>query len=113
MKQRVELGNNFPLESRQVGSSDVKYRFDKNLKWESPLTGKKSDTLKMKDIEKAMGQLEKIVEDLESGELSLEKSIDKFESGVELYKNCRSLLDQAEKKINKLTESLKEVPLEE
>lgn len=77
------------------------------------MSGKKSDTLKMKDIEKAMGQLEKIVGELESGDLSLEKSIDKFETGVELYKDCRTLLNQAEKKIQKLTESLKEVPLEE
>ena len=60
-----------------------------------------------------MGDLEKIVHDLESGELSLDKSIEKFESGVGLYKNCRSLLEQAEQKIVKLTESLKEEPLEE
>lgn len=77
------------------------------------MTGKKSDNLKMKDIEKAMENLEKIVRELESGELSLDKSIEKFESGVGLYKNCRSLLEQAEKKIVKLTDSLKEVPLED
>ena len=77
------------------------------------MAGKKSDTLKLKDIEKAMGQLEEIVGELESGELSLEKSIEKFEYGVGLYKNCRSLLEQAEQKIVKLTDSLKEVPLEE
>ena len=74
---------------------------------------KTASSLKMKDIEKAMGDLEKIVHDLESGELSLDKSIEKFESGVGLYKNCRSLLEQAEQKIVKLTESLKEEPLEE
>ena len=41
------------------------------------------------DFEKYLESLEGIVKELESGELSLEKSIDSFEKGVELYKNCK------------------------
>lgn len=77
------------------------------------MTGKKHSNLKIKDIEKAMDELEKIVAELEGGELSLDKSIEKFESGVGLYKSCRTLLEQAEQKVAKLTDSLKEVPLKE
>ena len=45
---------------------------------------------------------------LENGELSLDESIKKFEDGIKLYKNCRELLDQAEKKISVLTSDLTE-----
>jgi len=64
------------------------------------------------DFEKYLESLEEIVKELESGELSLEKSIDKFEKGVELYKNCKKILNQSEKKISVLTENLKEEEFE-
>ncbi len=64
------------------------------------------------DFEKYLESLEGIVKELESGELSLEKSIDSFEKGVELYKNCKKILGQAEKKIAVLTENDKEEPFE-
>lgn len=63
------------------------------------------------DFEKYLESLEEIVKELESGELSLEKSIDRFEKGVELYKNCKKILNQSEKKISVLTENLKEEEL--
>ncbi len=60
----------------------------------------------MKDLtyEDAMNDLEKVVKDLESGELSLDESIKKFEKGMELSKHCSSLLEDAEKKITMLIE---------
>ncbi len=61
------------------------------------------------DFEKNLKELEKIVRDLESGEVNLQESLEKFEAGVELYKKCRETLGHAEKKIKILTESLKEV----
>ncbi len=64
------------------------------------------------DFEKHLEALEEIVKELESGELSLEKSIDKFEKGAELYKNCKKILNEAEKKIAVLTENLKEEEFE-
>ncbi|MEI8347645.1 MAG: exodeoxyribonuclease VII small subunit [Pseudomonadota bacterium] len=60
------------------------------------------------DFEKNLTSLEQIVKDLESGKLSLEDGLSKFESGVELYKKCKDFLSQAEKKIKLLTEDLKE-----
>jgi exodeoxyribonuclease VII small subunit len=64
------------------------------------------------DFEKYLKSLEEIVEELESKELSLEKSIEKFEKGAELYKNCKKILNEAEKKIAVLTENLKEEEFE-
>ncbi len=61
-----------------------------------------------KNFESSLENLEKVVDGLESGELSLEKSLEQFEVGVSLYKDCKEILDNAEKKISILTESLKE-----
>jgi len=61
------------------------------------------------DFETSLKELEKIVRDLESGEINLDDSIKKFEEGIELYKNCRLTLNSAEKRIKILTDSLKEI----
>ena len=61
-----------------------------------------------KNFEVSLDELEKVVDGLESGELSLEKSLEQFEVGVSLYKECKEVLDNAEKKISLLTDSLKE-----
>ena len=52
-----------------------------------------------KTFEQAMKQLEQIVQDLESGDMPLEKAIKKFEEGIELSKYCTKKLDESEKKI--------------
>ncbi|MFH2044902.1 MAG: exodeoxyribonuclease VII small subunit [Pseudomonadota bacterium] len=53
-------------------------------------------------FETAMNQLENIVNELESGNLSLEDSIKKFEEGIKLSKYCSAKLDETEKKITLL-----------
>ncbi len=71
---------------------------------------------KKKTFEAAMTNLENIVKELESGELSLEKAIKKFEEGVKYSTYCNNLLDKTEKKVSILLEdsesNLKEVPFE-
>ena len=54
-----------------------------------------------KDInfEDAMEKLEKIADELESEDLSLDTSVKKFEEGMELSKKCNEILQNAEKKI--------------
>jgi exodeoxyribonuclease VII small subunit len=64
-----------------------------------------------KNFEESLKELESIVTQLESGELTLEKSLEQFEVGTKLYKNCKDQLSVAEKKIALLTESLKEEDL--
>ncbi len=75
------------------------------------MNAKKTD-LKSQKFEKSLEKLEELVSKLESGELSLDESLEKFEIGVELYKNCKDQLSKVEKKITKLTDSLKEEPLD-
>ncbi len=55
-----------------------------------------------KSFEQAMEQLEKIVEELEAGDLPLEKAMQKFEEGMQLTKFCTRKLDDTEKKIDLL-----------
>jgi exodeoxyribonuclease VII small subunit len=57
---------------------------------------------KKKTFEDSMTQLEKIVEDLEDGDLPLETAIKKFEEGVLLSKFCVDKLDETEKKVSLL-----------
>ncbi|MBC2715606.1 MAG: exodeoxyribonuclease VII small subunit [Desulfobacteraceae bacterium] len=57
---------------------------------------------KKKTFEDSMTQLEKIVEDLEDGDLPLETAIKKFEEGVRLSKFCFDKLDETEKKVSLL-----------
>ena len=55
-----------------------------------------------KSFEKAMAELETIVQELESGNMPLEKAISKYEEGMQLSKFCTQKLDEAEKKITLL-----------
>jgi exodeoxyribonuclease VII small subunit len=67
-----------------------------------------SESSKKKNFEGTLDKLEKIVNELEGGEVSLDQSIKKFEKGIELYNECRDFLADAEQKIKVLTDSLKE-----
>ena len=60
---------------------------------------------KQLDLEKAMGELEQIVEQLESGELTLDNSLQQFEKGVKLSRECQSALTEAEQKVQILIDS--------
>lgn len=54
-------------------------------------------------FEAALGELEQVVTQLERGELKLEESLQLFERGVALTRECRSSLDSAELKVKALT----------
>ena len=55
-----------------------------------------------KTFEMAMKQLEQIVQDLEAGDMPLEKAIKKFEEGIKVSKYCSEKLDESEKRITLL-----------
>lgn len=57
------------------------------------------------DLEKALADLEALVEDLESGDLPLEKAMKKFEEGIKLTKSCQAALREAEHKVEILLKS--------
>jgi exodeoxyribonuclease VII small subunit len=53
-------------------------------------------------FEEALKQLETIAEQIERGTIGLEESIDKYEEGMALVKQCRDILSKAELKIQQL-----------
>lgn len=54
------------------------------------------------NFEESMQKLEQITKELESGELDLNGSMQKFEEGMKLSKKCNEILESAEKKITVL-----------
>jgi len=54
---------------------------------------------KAKTFETSLEELERIVRELEQGELTLEKSLELFEQGVKLSRDCQERLNQAERRI--------------
>ncbi len=55
-----------------------------------------------KTFEQSLEDLEKIVKELESGDLPLEKAIKRFEQGMALSRQCNQMLDQTERKVSQL-----------
>lgn len=56
------------------------------------------------NFEKSLGELEKLVEKMEQGDLSLEASLEHFEKGVQLSRSCQQALRAAEQKVEILME---------
>lgn len=56
------------------------------------------------NFEKALGELESIVEDMEEGELNLEDALKRFEKGIALTADCQQALQKAELKVSELVE---------
>ena len=76
-------------------------------------------TKKPVNLEKALADLESLVDELESGDLPLEKAMKKFEEGIKLTRSCQVALKEAEQKVEILLksaggeESLKEFDAED
>jgi len=64
------------------------------------MTAKKSINL-----EKSLADLEALVEELESGDLPLDKAMKKFEEGIKLTRGCQAALKEAEQKVEILLKS--------
>jgi len=56
------------------------------------------------NFETSMKKLEEIVTELENGNLNLDESVEKFEEGMKIAKQCNNILEDAEKKITILLE---------
>ena len=55
-------------------------------------------------FEESLQELERIVEKLENGQLSLDESLALFEKGIKLVKECNTRLKNAQQKVEKLIE---------
>lgn len=53
-------------------------------------------------FEEALQKLESLVEKMESGDISLEQSLEWFEEGIRLVKSCRKQMENAEQKVQSL-----------
>jgi len=62
-------------------------------------------------FEQTLAELETLVEQLESGELQLADSLEKFKRGIELSKQCRVMLDKAQQTVDEVMDD--EPPLSE
>ena len=69
------------------------------------MTGKAAKPV---DLEKALTNLEALVERLESGELKLDEALKEFEQGVKLTRQCQAALQEAEQKVEILLEKTAE-----
>ena len=70
-----------------------------------------------KSFEEAVDELEKILQEVESGSVGLEESLLRYERGTFLIQHCRAVLEQAEKQIEQVSKTpegeLTAEPLEE
>lgn len=62
-------------------------------------------TKKSVNLEKSLADLEILVDELESGDLPLEKAMKKFEEGIKLTRLCQTALKEAEQKVEILVQS--------
>ncbi len=58
----------------------------------------------IKDFESAIAELDSIVKKMEEGDQTLEKSMELYERGVQLSRFCHSKLEEAEARIEILTD---------
>jgi exodeoxyribonuclease VII small subunit len=64
-----------------------------------------TNTASIADFEKSLNELETLVRNLEQGELSLEQSLDAFERGVKLTRECQQALKTAEQRVEQLVQN--------
>ena len=57
------------------------------------------------NLEKSLSDLEELVEELENGDLPLDKAMKKFEQGIKLTRSCQTALKDAEQKVDVLLRS--------
>lgn len=69
-------------------------------------------TRKTPDFEHSLAELEALVERMEQGDLPIEEALKAFEAGVKLTRECQSILDQAEQKVQMLVEQQGELRTE-
>lgn len=65
------------------------------------------------DFEKTLAELEKLVVTLEQGDLSLDESLTGFKRGIELTRQCQTVLNDAQQTVEKLTDTNDQDSLQE
>ncbi len=65
---------------------------------------KENNDISKLSFEQAIEELKAIVEKIELGEIPLQQSIEQYEKGMSLIKHCRTILQKAEEKIEKISQ---------
>jgi exodeoxyribonuclease VII small subunit len=60
------------------------------------------ENLPIAEFEKSLDELERLVARMEQGEQSLDDSLQSFERGIALYRNCQGALDRAKLRVSQL-----------
>jgi exodeoxyribonuclease VII small subunit len=66
------------------------------------MTENQADAKPVESFESSLDQLDKVVKELEAGDLSLERSLELFERGMGLSETCRKQLEEAETRVEML-----------
>jgi len=65
----------------------------------------KKDDISKLSFEDSIKRLKDIVDSIEQGEIALEDSLQQYEQGMGLIQHCRGILQQAEKRIEKISQA--------
>jgi exodeoxyribonuclease VII small subunit len=79
--------------------------WEKNVIW-------RNEMQKEPTFEEALDKLQEIVSSLETGQLSLDESLAKFEEGIRLSRFCNEKLTETQKKVQKLVEKDEKIQTE-
>ena len=71
------------------------------------------DASRETSFEEKLSELETLVEQLESGDLELADSLEKFKRGIALSKDCRIMLDEAQQTIDEVMAAHQADPVDE
>ncbi len=89
----------------EVLSKHARTVFESSATRRFPLYNILMTTKKAVNLEKSLADLETLIEELESGDLPLEKAMKKFEEGIKLTRGCQTALKEAEQKVEILLKS--------
>jgi len=69
-----------------------------------PIENNPPESGQIAEFEKSLDELEKLVARMEQGDQSLDDSLQSFERGIALYRNCQGALEQAELRVKLLSD---------
>ena len=74
---------------------------DKNINMDPLASDGQAGLVEELSYEEAFSKMEDILSKLEAGNIKLDQSLDLYEEGIKLYKNCNKILNEAELKVTK------------
>lgn len=63
-------------------------------------------TAAVADFERSLDELDQLVQKMERGEMTLDESLQAYERGIALFRNCQGALEQAELRVRQLSDPL-------